>query len=339
MPKLGKYRIKNQLSCLIFEILLQFLFRCGWLLFSFSYIQRVALANQQQTIFQAASDIDTPFQCIWTNIYGIGNYCCSTSPAIQIKCHPVHKQAIQTLFMELISPSAIDKQDPRYIFQQCMVFMTQDMLSITDAAYASLLLEQNDFQASEATLKVLSLCPLNTVITGSSDTLGIALTNLPDPTACNYLFCSIKPPLSQQNNDIFLCFNRQYTSYTSNLITSLYPTLALLYPDIQKTEVWITPSQHTSTSTISEILASSYSHLQTVMTFNPYNNRHVHLTPTPDSDLSPPTHHPHPKQHPKQHPKGKPTPSPRQQASTSPQPDQNSWTRPVYKSSSYLRFF
>ena len=31
-----------------------------------------------------------------------------------------------------------------------MVFMNQDMLSITDAAYASLLLEQNDFQASEA---------------------------------------------------------------------------------------------------------------------------------------------------------------------------------------------
>ena len=62
------------------------------------------------------------------------------------------------------------------------------MLSITDAAYASLLLEQNDFQASEATLKVPGLCPLNTVITGSTDNLGIALTNLPDPTACNYLF-------------------------------------------------------------------------------------------------------------------------------------------------------
>ena len=36
--------------------------------------------------------------------------------------------------------------------------------------------------------------------------------------------------------------------------------------------------------------------------------------------------HIHPKQHPKQHPKGKPNPSPRPQASTSPQPDQNSWT-------------
>ena len=88
--------------------------------------------------------------------------------------------------------------------------MTQDMLSITDAANASLLLEQNNFQASEATLKVLGLCPLNTVITGSTITLGIALTNLPDPTACNYLFCSIEPPLSSLNNVIFLCFNRQY---------------------------------------------------------------------------------------------------------------------------------
>ena len=87
---------------------------CRWLLFSSSsFIQRVALAKQLQTIFQASSDIDTPFQCIWTNIYGIDGYRHSTSPAIQIKCHPVHKQAIQTLFMELISPSAIDKQDPQ----------------------------------------------------------------------------------------------------------------------------------------------------------------------------------------------------------------------------------
>jgi hypothetical protein len=195
--------------------------------------------------------------------------------------------------------------------------MTQDMLSIADAAYDSLLLEQNDFQASEATLKVPGLCPLNTVITGSTDTLGIALTNLPDPTACNYLFCSIEPPLSPQNNVIFLCFNRQFTPYTSSLITSLYPIIALLYPEIQKTEVWITPNQHTSTSTISEILASSNSHLQTVMTFNPYNNGHVHQALTPVSNL-PPTQH--------IHPKGNPNPSPMPQASTSPQPDQNSWT-------------
>ena len=153
---------------------------------------------------------------------------------------------------------------------------------------------------------------------------------LPSPTyqtplhATTY-FAALSHHSPPQNNVIFLCFNRQYTSYTSNLITSFYPTLALIYPEIQKTEVWITPNQHTSTSTISEILASSNSHLQTVMIFNPYNNGNVHQTPIPDSDL-PPTRHPYPKQHPKQHPKGKPNPSPRPQASTSPQPDQNSWT-------------
>ena len=59
--------------------------------------------------------------------------------------------------------------------------MTPDMLSITDAAYASLLMDQNTFQASKATLKVSNLCPLSTIITGSTDTLGTALTNLPDP--------------------------------------------------------------------------------------------------------------------------------------------------------------
>ena len=89
-----------------------------------------------------------------------------------------------------------------------MVFMTPDMLSITNAAYASLLLDQNTFQASEATLKVCNLCPLSTTITGSIDTLGIALTNLPDPTACNYFLRSIKPSLFPENNIIFLSFNR-----------------------------------------------------------------------------------------------------------------------------------
>ena len=54
-------------------------------------------------------------------------------------------------------------------------FMTQDIPSITDVAYASLLLKQKDFQASAATLKVPGLCPLNTVITGSTDTLGMEI--------------------------------------------------------------------------------------------------------------------------------------------------------------------
>ena len=205
---------------------------CGWLLFSSPHIQRVVLANQLQTIFYTSSSIDTPLQCIWTNIQGFGDYQQSTAPAIQIKCHPSHKQAIQTLFLEIIFPTATDKEDPQYTFQRRMVFMTSDMLSITDAAYTSLLLDQSTFQAAKATLKVYNLCPLSIIITGSTDTLGTALTSLPDPTACSYLLCSIELSLFPENNTIFLCLNRQFSSNTSNLITSLYPTLALLYPEI-----------------------------------------------------------------------------------------------------------
>ena len=199
--------------------------------------------------------------------------------------------------------------------------MTPDMLTITDAAYASFLLDQNTFQASEATLKVSNLCPLNTIITGFTDTLGTALANLPDPTACNYLLCSIEPPLFPENNFISLCFHRQFASYTSNLITSLYPTLALLYPEIQKTEVWITPNQHNCTNTISEIQASSNSHLQAIMIFKAYSNTQSNQTPRTDSDLPPRFLHT------KQHPKGKPSPPHRPQAPTSPQPYHNSWTK------------
>ena len=91
---------------------------CRWLLFSSPHIQRVALANQLQTIFYTSSSIDTPLQCTWTNIQGIGDHQQSTAPAIQIKCHPSHKQAIQTLFLEIISPKAIGKEDMQCIFQQ-----------------------------------------------------------------------------------------------------------------------------------------------------------------------------------------------------------------------------
>ena len=199
--------------------------------------------------------------------------------------------------------------------------MTPDMLSITDSAYASLLLDQNIFQASEATLKVPDLSSLNTTITGSTDTLGIALTNLPNLIACNYLLSSIEPPLTPENNFIFLCYNWQFSSYTSSLITSLFPTLALLYPEVQKTEVWQAPSQHTCTFTISKLLTSSDTHLQLVMTFNLYSNASGHQIPSPDSDF-PPSHHPLTKLH----CKGKTYPPPRPQAPTSLQPHQNSWT-------------
>jgi hypothetical protein len=70
---------------------------CGWLLFSSAFVQHLTLANQLNQIFQAETSIDTTFQ----------------APAILIKCHPSHKIAIQTLLLSLISPSAIDSQDPR----------------------------------------------------------------------------------------------------------------------------------------------------------------------------------------------------------------------------------
>ena len=94
-----------------------------------------------------------------------------------------------------------------------------------------------------------------------------------------------------------------------------------LYPEIQKTEVWITPNQHNCTNTISEIQASSNSHLQAVMTYNPYSNTQPNQIPTPDSELPPRFLQT------KQHPKGKPNHSHRPQASTSPQPYHNSWTK------------
>ena len=75
----------------------------------------------------------------WGNIYGIGDFKKTTAPAIPIKCYPSHKIAIQTLLLSLISPSAVDNQDPRYIFQRQMVFLSPNMLTIKGADYASLI--------------------------------------------------------------------------------------------------------------------------------------------------------------------------------------------------------
>ena len=61
--------------------------------------------DQLNQIFQAETNIDTPFQCIWGNIYGIGDFKKTTAPAIQIKCHPSHKIAIQTLLLPQLSLS------------------------------------------------------------------------------------------------------------------------------------------------------------------------------------------------------------------------------------------
>ena len=104
-----------------------------------------------------------------------------------------------------------------------MMFLSSNMLTITDADYAGMICNQFIFQASEAPLKVTGLCPLSTIITGSTDTLGTSLTNLPDPTVCNYLFHSIKTPTVSFHPAYLVCFNHHFTSYTTILITSLFP--------------------------------------------------------------------------------------------------------------------
>ena len=201
---------------------------CGWLLFSSAFVQRLSLANHLNHIFKAVTKIDTPFIYLWANKYVIGDFKKTTVPAIKIKCHPFHKTAIQALLITLISPSAIDTQDPRYIFQRQMVFLSPDMLTIPDADYASLICDQYEFQASVTTLRVTGLQPLRTIITGSTDTLGTALTNIPDPTVCHYLFCSIETTTSFNTSTYLLCFSCQLTEYTTSLIKSFFPTLPLL---------------------------------------------------------------------------------------------------------------
>ena len=300
---------------------------CGWLLFSSAFVQRLTLANQLNHVFKAEAKIDTPFLYIWANIYGIGDFKKLTVPSIQIKCHPSHKTAIQALLLTLISPSAINTQDSRYIFQRQMVFLSPDMITITDSDYASLICDQLEFQASETTLKVTGLQPLSTIITGSTDTLGTALTDIPDPTVCNYLFCSIETTTSSSTSTYLLCFSHQFTSYTTNLIKSLFPTLSLLYPTLQITDVWEYPSNHPTKETIAELLAHSKLHLQSVKSFNPYNTSHIHPTPIPDIDL--PSQR---KTKSKRHP-GQNNSSLRHTASTSP-PIPSSWNRAPHQPNS-----
>ena len=194
------------------------------------------------------------------------------------------------------------------------------MLTITDANYASMICNQFNFQASEATLKVTGLCPLNTIITGSTNTLDTALANLPGPTVCNYLFCSNKTKTALFHPAYLLYFSCLFTSYTTNLITSLFSTLTLLYPTLQITDVWETPSNHPTKETITEVLAKSNLHLQSVRTFNPYDASHICPTSIPDSDL-PPQHKTKSRKHP-----GHNNPPPRLTASISPQL-LSSWTQ------------
>ena len=165
------------------------------------------------------------------------------------------------------------------------MFLTPSRLTITDTNYASLICDQFEFQASETTLKVTGLQPLSTIITGSTDTLGTALTDLLDLTVCNYLFRSIDITTSFSISTYLLCFSHQFTSYTTNLIKFLFPTLSLLYPTLQITDVWENPSNHPTNETIAQLLAHSKLHLQSVKSFNPYNTTHIRPTPIPDTDL------------------------------------------------------
>ena len=167
------------------------------------------------------------------------------------------------------------------------MFLSPDMLTITDADDASLICDQFEFQASETTLKVTGLHPLSTIITGSTNTLSTALTDIPDLTVCNYLFCSIETTTSFSNSAYLLCFSCQFTSYTTNLIKSLFPTLSLLYPTLQISDVWENPSNHPTKETIAELLTHSKLHLQPVKSFNPYNTNHIHPTSILNTDLPP----------------------------------------------------
>ena len=201
-----------------------------------------------------------------------------------------------------------------------MMFLSSNMLTITDADYAGMIFNQFNFKASEAPLKVTGLCPLSTIITESTNTLGTALADLPDSIVCTYLFCSIETTTASFHPVYLLCFSYQFTSYTTNLITSLFPTLALLYPTQLITNVWETPSNHPTIETITEVLTKSILHLQSVKSFTPYDASHIHPTPIPASDLLPQR-----KTKPRKHP-GHNNPPPRPTASISPQLP-SSWTQ------------
>ena len=68
-------------------------------------------------IVKEETEIDTPFLCIWANIYGTGNFKKTATPAIHIKCHPSHMTTIQALLLTLISPSAMTPKIPGISFR------------------------------------------------------------------------------------------------------------------------------------------------------------------------------------------------------------------------------
>ena len=96
----------------------------------------------------------------------------SVAQGIQIKSSVTHPAllAIHSLLLTLISSSAIDSQDPRFVIQRHMVFISPDMPTITGADYASLICDQFDFQVLEATLKITGKCSFSIVIIESAAT-------------------------------------------------------------------------------------------------------------------------------------------------------------------------
>ena len=201
------------------------------------------------------------------------------------------------------------------------MFHSPDTLTITDADYACLVCEQFKFKSSEATLNVTGLHPLCTIIIESNNTFSTSLINISDPRVCNYLFQCIETTTSCRTSTYLLCFSRQFTSYTTNLIKSLFPILSLVYPTLQITDVWKSPSNHPTSETIAELLAHSKLHLQSVKSFSPYNTSHICPTPIPDTDL--PSQR---KSKSKRHP-GHNNPSPRHTAPLPPPPPQPNSTQ------------
>ena len=203
---------------------------CVQLLFSWTFVQCLTLANQLNQVINAETKNRYSLyhlhlaQLLWHWQLQRDR---STSKSNGIKWNQLHKSATQALLLTLISPSVIDTQDSRFIFQSQVVFLSCDILTIPDSGFASLICNQFEFQASETTLKVTGLCPLRRIIAGSTDILGSALTDIPDATVCNYLFQSIEITTSPCNSTYLLCFSRQFTLYTTNILTS--PPYSLHY--------------------------------------------------------------------------------------------------------------
>ena len=101
-------------------------------------------------------------------------------PAIQIQRLLTHYLAIQTLLLQFIYLTTMQTEVPCYKFQWHILLKTPDLLSTTDVAYGSIPVHQKNYQTWELAIKIPHLCSLNTIVTSSIDTPGMALTNWTD---------------------------------------------------------------------------------------------------------------------------------------------------------------